>query len=42
MNMASNGCGRRENYNYAPTSRMSNTYLKPATDTKKQNLKRIK
>ena len=42
MNMASNGCGRRENYNYAPTSRMSNTYLKPGTDTFKDMLKGIK
>lgn len=42
MNMASNGCGRRENYNYAPTSRMSNTYLKPGTDTFEDMLKGIK
>ena len=42
MNMASNGCGRIENYNYAPTSRMSNTYLKPGTDTFKDMLKGIK
>lgn len=42
MNMSSNGCGRRENYNYAPTSRMSNTYLKPGTDTFEDMLKGIK
>ena len=42
MNMPSNGCGRRENYNYAPTSRMSNTYLKPGTDTFEDMLKGIK
>lgn len=42
INMASNGCGRRENYNYAPTSRMSNTYLKPGTDTFEDMLKGIK
>lgn len=32
MNLPSNGCGRRENYTYPPTSRMSNTYLAPGTD----------
>lgn len=42
MNMLPNGCGRRENYNYAPTSRMSNTYLKPGTDTFEDMLKGIK
>ncbi len=42
MNKPSNGCGRRENYNYAPTSRMSNTYLKPGTDTFEDMLKGIK
>lgn len=42
MKLPSNGCGRRENYNYAPTSRMSNTYLKPGTDTFEDMLKGIK
>ena len=42
MKLASNGCGRRENYNYAPTSRMSNTYLKPGNDTFEDMLKDIK
>lgn len=42
MKMPANGCGRRESYNYAPTSRMSNTYLKPGTDTFKDMLKGIK
>lgn len=42
MNISANGCGRRENYNYAPTSRMSNTYLKPGTDTFEDMLKGIK
>lgn len=37
-----NGCGRRENYNYAPTSRMSNTYLAPGTDSFEDMLKGIK
>ena len=32
MNKKSNGCGRRQDYDYAPTSRMSNTYLAPGTD----------
>lgn len=42
MKLPANGCGRRENYNYAPTSRMSNTYLKPGTDTFEDMLKGIK
>src|SRR5699024_6644204 len=42
MNMASNGCGRRESYNYPPTSRMSNTYLKPGNDMFEDMLKGIK
>ena len=42
MNMSSNGCGRRESYNYPPTSRMSNTYLKPGNDTLDDMLKGIK
>lgn len=42
MNMPANGCGRRESYNYAPTSRMSNTYLKPGNDTFEDMLKGIK
>ena len=42
MNMSSNGCGRRESYNYPPTSRMSNTYLKPGNDTIDDMLKGIK
>lgn len=29
----SNGCARRESYEYAPTSRMNNTYLAPGKDT---------
>lgn len=42
MNNKSNGCGRRESYEYAPTSRMSNTYLAPGTDTFEDMLKTIK
>jgi len=29
MKVNPNGCGRRESYKYAPTSRMSNTYIAP-------------
>lgn len=42
MNSKSNGCGRRESYEYAPTSRMSNTYLAPGTDTIEEMIKSIK
>jgi TldD protein len=42
MNNKSNGCGRRESYEYAPTSRMSNTYLSPGKDSFEDMLKSIK
>lgn len=42
MNMKSNGCGRRENYRYATTSRMSNTYLAPGNDKIEDMIKSIK
>lgn len=42
MNKKSNGCGRRESYEYAPTSRMSNTYLAPGNDTIEDMIKSIK
>jgi TldD protein len=29
MGLEANGCGRRESYRFAPTSRMSNTYIAP-------------
>lgn len=32
MNMEPNGSGRRESYRYAPTSRMSNTYIATGSD----------
>ena len=32
MELESNGCGRREDYTYPPTSRMSNTYLQKGID----------
>jgi TldD protein len=42
MNHPSNGCCRRKNYNYCPTSRMSNTYLAPGTDKFEDMIKSIK
>lgn len=33
MNMAPTGNGRRQNYRRPPTSRMTNTYIAPGTDT---------
>ena len=42
MNFPSNGCGRRQNYKYATTSRMSNTYLAPGTDKVEDMIKSIK
>lgn len=42
MNINSNGCGKRENYEYAPTSRMSNTYLAPGNDTFEDMISSIK
>lgn len=41
LNMESNGCGRRQNYTYAPTSRMSNTYLAPGEDDEKEMIRSI-
>jgi len=32
MEMPSTGSGRRQDYNFAPTSRMRNTYIAPGTD----------
>ncbi len=42
MKMKSNGCGRRQNYKYATTSRMSNTYLAPGNDKVEDMIKSIK
>ncbi len=36
MNMAPTGSGRRQNYRYAPTSRMTNTYIDKGTSTKEE------
>ena len=41
MKMKSNGCGRRESYRYATTSRMSNTYLAPGKDKIEDMIKSI-
>lgn len=41
MKMKSNGCGRRQNYHYATTSRMSNTYIKPGNDKIEDMIKSI-
>ena len=41
MNMKSNGCGRRNSYKYATTSRMSNTYLAPRDDKIEDMIKSI-
>lgn len=32
LKLEANGCGRRQNYAYAPTSRMSNTFIAPGED----------
>ena len=42
MKLKSNGCGRRQNYCYATTSRMSNTYLAPGVDKVDDMIKSIK
>jgi TldD protein len=36
-----NGCGRRQNYTYAPTSRMSNTFLEAGTDDDNEMLRSV-
>lgn len=36
IGMESNGCGRRQNYTYAPVARMSNTYLAPGKDDEEE------
>lgn len=33
MEMPENGCGRRQNYQFQPTSRMSNTFIAPGKST---------
>lgn len=41
MNHPANGCGRRQNYQYAPTSRMSNTYIENGKDSISDMIKSI-
>lgn len=41
MNHQITGSGRRENYRYVPTSRMTNTYLKKGTNTLEEMIKSI-
>lgn len=41
LSQKANGCGRRQNYTYAPTSRMSNTYLLPGNDKIEDMVKSI-
>lgn len=41
MDMNITGSGRRENYKYAPTSRMNNTYLAPSIDKIEDMIKSI-
>lgn len=42
MKQTINGCGRRQDYHYSTTSRMSNTYLAPGTDKVNDMIKSIK
>lgn len=42
MKQKINGCGRRQDYHYSTTSRMSNTYLAPGTDKVDDMIKSIK
>lgn len=37
----SNGCGRRQDYTFAPTSRMSNTFLAPGTDDEEEMIRSL-
>ena len=41
LNMNLTGSSRRENYKFAPVSRMNNTYLKPSTDKVEDMIKSI-
>ena len=42
LNMEPNGCSRRQNYHFAPTSRMSNTYIAPGKDNPEDIIKDTK
>lgn len=41
LGMESNGCGRKQNYTYAATSRMSNTYLMPGEDEEEEMIRSV-
>ena len=41
IGMQSNGCGRRQDYTFAPTSRMSNTYLAPGSDDEDEMIRSL-
>ncbi|MBR6682809.1 MAG: TldD/PmbA family protein, partial [Firmicutes bacterium] len=41
IGMKSNGCGRRQDYTFAPTSRMSNTYLAPGSDDEDEMIRSL-
>jgi len=41
MNMESTGSARRESYKFAPTSRMTNTFIAPGNDDEKDIIKSI-
>ncbi|MDD6916831.1 MAG: TldD/PmbA family protein [bacterium] len=42
LNMEANGCSRRQSYRFAPTSRMSNTYIAAGKDKKEDIIKDTK
>ena len=42
LNMEPNGCSRRQNYHFAPTSRMSSTYIAPGKDKPEDIIKDTK
>ena len=42
LGMDANGCSRRQNYRFAPTSRMSNTYIAAGKDKKEDIIKDTK
>ncbi|MCQ2742507.1 MAG: TldD/PmbA family protein [Bacilli bacterium] len=42
LNMEANGCSRRQNYRYEPTSRMSNTYIAAGKDNPEDIIKDTK
>ena len=42
MNMPVTGSGRRQDYTFAPTSRMRNTFIAPGTDRKRRNHRHLR